>query len=85
MVASLYDNVREDQTGGEKFSGEVRARQNMSEGASIRHLCNSFGILDPHPLVPIRFCSLVLNLHRDSERQLHFDSKFEHEEMVLVA
>ena len=24
-------------------------------------------------------------LHRDSERQLHFDSKFEHEEMVLVA
>ena len=24
-------------------------------------------------------------VHRDSERQLHFDSKFEHEEMVLVA
>ena len=24
-------------------------------------------------------------IHRDSERQLHFDSKFEHEEMVLVA
>ena len=25
------------------------------------------------------------HVHRDSERQLHFDSKFEHEEMVLVA
>ena len=24
-------------------------------------------------------------VHRDSERQLHFDTKFEHEEMVLVA
>ena len=27
----------------------------------------------------------VKYIHRDSERQLHFDSKFEHEEMVLVA
>ena len=27
----------------------------------------------------------VFILHRDSERQLHFDTKFEHEEMVLVA
>ena len=25
------------------------------------------------------------SVHRDSERQLHFDTKFEHEEMVLVA
>ena len=25
------------------------------------------------------------SVHRDSERQLHFDSKFEHEEIVLVA
>ena len=34
------------------------------------------------------FCVLreyALGIHRDSERQLHFDSKFEHEEMVLVA
>ena len=26
-----------------------------------------------------------VSLHRDSERQLNFDTKFEHEEMVLVA
>ena len=30
-----------------------------------------------------RICKF--SLHRDSERQLHFDTKFEHEEMVLVA
>ena len=28
---------------------------------------------------------LRFQVHRDSKRQLHFDSKFEHEEMVLVA
>ena len=35
------------------------------------------------------FCKLLIEIsiliHRDSERQLHFDTKFEHEEMVLVA
>ena len=34
----------------------------------------------------VRFIDLNRSkIHRDSERQLHFDSKFEHEEMVLVA
>ena len=33
----------------------------------------------------INTLAVARELHRDSERQLHFDSKFEHEEMVLVA
>ena len=28
---------------------------------------------------------IIMFVHRDSERQLHFDTKFEHEEIVLVA
>ena len=38
-----------------------------------------YAMLDP----PFRINRFAL--HRDSERQLHFDTKFEHEEMVLVA
>ena len=39
------------------------------------------------PHLPIKVVDLekLIQVHRDSERQLHFDSKFEHEEMVLVA
>ena len=33
----------------------------------------------------LRITPKETQLHRDSERQLHFDTKFEHEEMVLVA
>ena len=35
--------------------------------------------------VIVKDCKLQARLHRDSERQLHFETKFEHEEMVLVA
>ena len=38
-------------------------------------------VLDSLYIVP--FC--LSHIHRDSERQLHFDTKVEHEEMVLVA
>ena len=62
--------------------------RNVSElvrgGGSISFPCDlKFQKLNTNKIRPpiVRF----IFVHRDSERQLHFDSKFEHEEMVLVA
>ena len=41
--------------------------------------------VEKHEYDPEACKVLLWIIHRDSERQLHYDSKFEHEEMVLVA
>ena len=52
----------------------LRGPDYRGEGSPIHSCSTQGGSGSPHRYV-----------HRGSERQLHFDSKFEHEEMVLVA